>query len=147
MRSLLALALLLCLPIASSLPALSPADVMVRTATVGCKGDCTLCNCPPERTLAHTCCCWQKKSRTFVDHGGNCCQKDRHSAEPIITCTPCGSDDRVAFGDEAGDDLLPSCHDGSSAFHEITHVKAKHSDLAQQADEPLEPPPKEPSHT
>lgn len=42
-----------------------------------CSGDCRIDGCSPERSAAHTCCCWQSRKKTtgdaFAGSAGGCC--------------------------------------------------------------------------
>lgn len=42
-----------------------------------CSGDCRIDGCSPERSAAHTCCCWQSRKKTaenaFTGSAGGCC--------------------------------------------------------------------------
>lgn len=49
-----------------------------------CSGDCRIDGCSPERSAAHTCCCWQSRKKTaraaFTGSAGDCCGTGSASA-------------------------------------------------------------------
>lgn len=113
-----------------------------------CAGDCSICNCSPERSASRTCCCWQKKLQHERDQEQeqvpDCCKNMERDTTPTLSCAcPCGDQQSPLFsGTERCEQLpfhfksgLPVINEDMIAFLEQSCQTDRHGD-------PPDPPPK-----
>jgi len=133
------------------------ASLAMRSATVAhaitgeCAGDCIICNCSPERSANHTCCCWQKKlhknsDREETQEQSDCCEQNQESHSDAVVMTsspPCNSGKNIAVGGYGLVDVLPyRFSQGIPIIRESSLVEHPLAHLTNWSGIPPDPPPK-----
>lgn len=145
---------------------------LVTTAVMGeCSGDCRTDHCSPERSAAHTCCCWQKKLREqrvaaavrpakTGSSAAGCCAKsapsphEENAEMPVETDTtaqrkittirtkPCASGKLIALGTSDDTIHLPFIFAGDLPAREQLPLETTTPDrLISRPGDPPDPPP------
>jgi len=123
--------------------------VAANAKAVACSGDCSICGCSPERSAAHTCCCWQNRLQHDHDTEQNdppaCCKTKLPAKTKNATCSapPCNSGKYIAFQNiESPEHLLvrtilepAPIHEDDLTPYQLRHLHEHHGDTP-------DPPPK-----
>lgn len=127
--------------------AFRPAAI-AHAVTGECAGDCSLCNCSPERSASHTCCCWQKKQKHERDQEleqlPDCCRQMERDTTPTLTCgSPCGDKHSPLFSGTERFEQLPFTYNNSlPTLNEETIASPEQNRPADHHDDPPDHPPK-----
>ncbi|RII28921.1 MAG: hypothetical protein CXR31_03345 [Geobacter sp.] len=146
----------LVLAVVYSLITLSPLEplafqsaAVAHTVMAECAGECSACNCSPERSASHTCCCWQKKLQD--EHGQDqeqmpdCCRQMERDTTPTLTCTcPCGNENQLLFSDRESEQLPFTFNGGLPIVNESMIASLERSRQMDRHGAPPDPPPKKP---
>ena len=110
----LVLVILYVMIVMSPLAPLALRSPMIAHALTGeCAGDCSLCGCSTERSVNHSCCCWQKKvqfNHEQEQDEQDCCKKnksDKNQINTFISSRPCNSGKAAALVGVAHGDVFP----------------------------------------
>lgn len=145
----------LVLAVVYTLIALSPLELFVLPSTAiahaitgECAGDCSVCDCSPERSASRTCCCWQKKlqdeRKQEQEQVPDCCKKKERDTTPVLTCAcPCGDRQSPLFsGTERFEQLPFHFSDGLPVVNEERITPLEQRRQTDRHGAPPDPPPK-----